>query len=517
MKIKAIAVVVAFVSTVGHLSAEAGSSHDRQNQSRNSNNVPATPRSQGYVKHVSGEHQVSLQDHGSVALKTRLDMIDRAQKSISIESYIFKTDQSGCMILSALVKKARAMKGKNFPIRLMLDRQIFGPNVDAFFVHEMAKEGIEISYYNYAPLIDFAKINHRNHKKTFTIDGGTPNGETIVGGRNIGDDYFDIDDKDNFLDVDVHVQGPAVDVVQDIFDKYWRAPQVTPGFDRPDKPSLAPVRMNPRGGGVDVSARNTSRRQRADWDKSVAEVRECLADSQDKAALRKAVERKADGVPKNSTKVNNVLVASDHPDWKQKDQTLGKEIIKKIEGAKKSVTIENPYLVLIDKPKELVEKKLRDGVKVDVIVNSRLRNPEFGMMSIALYNAKHIAGKGGGAYLYKSEDQRYRVPGVKYEDNANWGSHAKAMLVDGKTSYVGSGNFDPRSLDRINAEIGFFFPDNPEFAKTLEASMKNRMANSTKIDRDGRDSSGVKVETPNYLNIMQFFKIGALNSFKDQL
>ncbi|MEO5668548.1 MAG: phosphatidylserine/phosphatidylglycerophosphate/cardiolipin synthase family protein [Bdellovibrionota bacterium] len=483
--------------------------------------APSSSSSSGYVSNsddyvhlVKGKHEASILNDGSSALDMRLAMIDRAQKSISIESYIFNADQAGCLVLSALVKKAREMKGKNFQVHLLIDKQILGPVIDPYFVDELANEGIELRYYNTAAVPNVA-VNHRNHKKTFTIDAGTPNGEVIVGGRNIADNYFDLAEKNNFSDTDVHVQGPAVDTVQKIFDGFWGSPQVGT-IARPDRPQLSPV--VPTRNGPDVTARDRSRYMVKQWDASVAKVNACLESTPTKDKLRKSIAVKASAVHHTTTTVDSILVASDGPDWKQKDRGWGSEILKQIDGAKKKVLIENPYIMLIDKPREIVDKKLAQGVKVDVVVNSRLKNDEFSMVTMALYNAKYVAGKkGGGAYLYKGENKKFQVPGVKYSDDALWATHAKTMVVDDKNSYIGSGNFDPRSLDRINSEIGFVFPDNPEFAAQLNATIQNRMKNSTRIDGDGRDPSGVKVETPNYLNVFPFLKIGTLSLFKDQL
>lgn len=474
------------------------------------------PRNEDYIQLVKGPHDVQIQDNGSVALDTRLSMIERAQKDISIESYIFKADQSGCLILNALIKKARQMraKGKKFPIRLMLDKQLFGPDIDSFFVHEMAKEGIEMRYYNVTPAINMGKVTHRNHKKTFMIDSGTDNGELILGGRNIGDEYFDMHKSANFTDMDVHVEGAAVSKVQKIYDRFWNSAQVTPGEDRPDKPRLTSSGPPHKGGGF-----AQSQSQRAAWERSVKEVNSCLADSPEKQALRSAVSKKAKTMAKKNpvVRTNSVLVASDTPDWKHKGRTLGDEMYAQIAGAKKSVIIENPYFIPQDNENDALKTKIGQGVKMELVVNSRKATPEFGTTSIALYRAKGIAKAGGEVHLYKGSGAQDRIPGVAYEDDVRWATHSKTMVVDGKTTYVGSGNFDPRSINRLNSEIGLIFPDSPELAKSLTSSIRRRISESTQIDGEGRGRDGTKVDTPNYINILQFIKVGGMQLFEDQL
>jgi phosphatidylserine/phosphatidylglycerophosphate/cardiolipin synthase-like enzyme len=139
------------------------------------------------------------------------------------------------------------------------------------------------------------------------------------------------------------------------------------------------------------------------------------------------------------------------------------------------------------------------------------------MSSVALYRAKGLARMGGGAYLFKGAGAADRIAGFPYADKVRWATHSKAMVVDGRTSIVGSTNFDPRSLNRINSEIGLVVPDNPAFAHALEHSIQNRIRESVKIDGDGRDSTGKKVETPNYINVLQFMKVGGLELLEDQL
>ncbi len=490
-------------------------SHAVPKKSTPSNNGIA-PRDEDYIQLVKGPHDVQIQDNGSVALDSRLSMIERAQKDISIESYIFKADQSGCLILNTLIKKARQMraKGKKFPIRIMLDKQLFGPDIDSFFVHEMAKEGIELRYYNVTHAINMGKVTHRNHKKTFMIDSGSDNSELILGGRNIGDEYFDLHKSANFTDIDVHIEGAAVSKVQKIYDRFWSSAQVTSGEDRPDKPRLTYSGPPHHGGGF-----AQSQSQRAAWERNVKEVTNCLADSPHKQALRTAVAKKAKTMAKKNpvVRTNSVLVASDTPDWKAAGRTLGDEMYAQIAAAKKSVVIENPYFIPQDSENDALKTKIGQGVKMELVVNSRKATPEFGITSIALYRAIGIAKAGGEVHLYKGSGAQDRIPGVAYDDDVRWATHSKTMVVDGKTAYVGSGNFDPRSINRLNSEIGLIFPDSPELSKSLTSSIRRRISESTQIDGEGRGRDGTKVDTANYVNILQFIKVGGMQLFEDQL
>src|SRR5690606_14280163 len=66
-------------------------------------------------------------------------------------------------------------------------------------------------------LTDFSRLNRRMHNKSFTID----NQATVIGGRNVGDEYFGAIEGILFADLDVLAIGPVVQAVSDDFDRYW--------------------------------------------------------------------------------------------------------------------------------------------------------------------------------------------------------------------------------------------------------------------------------------------------------
>lgn len=73
-------------------------------------------------------------------------------------------------------------------------------------------------------MTDFSRLNRRMHNKSFTAD----NQATIIGGRNIGDEYFGAASGVLFTDLDVLAIGAAVNDVSTDFDRYWASDSAYP-------------------------------------------------------------------------------------------------------------------------------------------------------------------------------------------------------------------------------------------------------------------------------------------------
>ena len=116
-------------------------------------------------------------------------------------------------------------------VRLLVDFSLpvfkLAPHVAA----ELAAAGVQVRYYNTATLLRFFAVNHRTHRKLLVADRRV----AIVGGRNIGDDYFDLSPRYNFLDSDLLIDGPVAAAISDSFELYWASDWVArPGAEADD-------------------------------------------------------------------------------------------------------------------------------------------------------------------------------------------------------------------------------------------------------------------------------------------
>ena len=185
---------------------------------------------------LESEHQVTLLNYGLGALEARLQMIEKAQKTIDVEYYIYNLDKSGRIISQALIKKAH----EGVKVRMLLDYFTAKTQFSPFFAYEMEKNGIEVRYYNVISIFNLSKAQYRNHRKVLLIDGE----EVIIGGRNIGDEYFDLREDFNFLDLDLLISGKIVSYITDPFHIIWNAP-VTKKIKRPDAPLITDAIYRP--------------------------------------------------------------------------------------------------------------------------------------------------------------------------------------------------------------------------------------------------------------------------------
>src|SRR6185312_10447800 len=158
---------------------------------------------------------------GRDAFAARVLMSDAAERTLDARYYIWHDDLSGGLLFAALRRAA----DRGVRVRLLLDdNNTVG--LDSLLAALNAHPNIEVRLFNpfrfrrwriLGYLTDFARLNRRMHNKSFTVD----NQATIVGGRNVGDEYFDAGQGVSFADLDVLAVGPVVAEVAGDFERYW--------------------------------------------------------------------------------------------------------------------------------------------------------------------------------------------------------------------------------------------------------------------------------------------------------
>jgi len=185
---------------------------------------------------------------GIDALASRLLMAESAERSIDAQYYLLKNDIVGRAFINVLLRAA----DRGVRVRLLLD-DIFTSGYDAGMAGLVSHPNFEIRIFNpfanrSARFLDgitsFSRVNRRMHNKSFTVD----NQMTIIGGRNIADEYFGAREDAKFGDLDVLAIGPVVKEVSATFDSYWnheRAAPVAAFAKMPDDPAaeLARIRV----------------------------------------------------------------------------------------------------------------------------------------------------------------------------------------------------------------------------------------------------------------------------------
>ena len=402
--------------------------------------------------HMDESRVIPLID-GVDAFYARVALVRSAERSLDFQYFLWHKDLTG----QALLKQVLDAADRGVRVRMLLDdldNQALDPEFYALDTHP----NISIRLFNpFATrgfkYIDFfadtARVNRRMHNKSLTAD----NQYTIVGGRNIGDEYFDAQEDTNFYDFDVLVTGPAVDEVSAQFDIYWNHEAVVPVYafkqNTATSDDLEKVRIN------------------------LAEHKESALNSKyadDVRSARIAEALRGEGL---AAYIGDADVVWDDPDkglGKPLDEiTTMKDLMRPyFFGASHEIIAISPYYVPGDKGVEGALNVIEKGVTLAVLTNS-YTSTDSGVVhaGYSRYREPLLAG-GVDIYELKSTSVSERRAGkVAYKSAASL--HTKVFILDREKIFIGSLNLDPRSID-INTEMGIVF-HSPEMAGEMASAL----------------------------------------------
>ena len=421
-------------------------------------------------------HELHILHDGVNALTERLDLISRAKKTIDLETFIWNQDTSGQLMIHALIKKAK----QGIKIRLLIDTFVGAAGLNSFIAHELQQHGIEVKYYNPSPIIRVVETQWRNHKKSMTID----NIESVVGGRNIGDEYFDLSETYNFVDRDVLVKGEIVKSISYSFEAIWNTEESVV-VTRPKMPKKTNLEYRR---GSRSRNRVKFKRDLAIWKDQVASAK-TFVDIQNEDILTKDKIYNVSllNVPTQlRSTCNNITFTSDMPYSSSTGKTarvLKKEIDKRILNSKERVLIESPYFILNNKTEDILNEVTDKGIDITLLTNY-LYSTDAVYVSAAFNNIiKEWLNKGMDIFLYKGDTQTDYSTISAEVGNSRWGTHAKSIVFDHDSMMIGSYNFDPRSYT-FSAELALFCDDSSEFSNDLAQDMKQRQRDSIFMDSE---------------------------------
>ena len=394
-----------------------------------------------------GESGVFLLQRGRDAFAARGLLARMAEKSLDIQYYMYHQDTVGGLLTFEVLKAA----DRGVRVRMLID-DIYGNQNEDVWVALDAHDNIEVRLWNpwkRAPgrllqsVVRVNEINYRMHAKSFTAD----NQATVVGGRNIGDEYFDADTEVAFADLDALSIGPSVRQVSSEFDAYWNANHAFP----------VNILIRP-GTEKDLSALR-SREKAFSEKKATSDYVQALTDSDLAKGLK-------DGSLAFSWSEARLIHDSPHKEDLGKAGTpelLISQLAPYITGAKKSVDIVSPYFVPGDRATDALCTLAQNGVEVRILTNSLASNDVSAVHAgYAKYRRRLLRC---GVRLFELDESLKDREGKTFTwlpGLAKSSLHAKTMVFDREIMFVGSFNFDQRSL-HINNEIGLLFHD-PEVA-----------------------------------------------------
>lgn len=436
-------------------------------------------------------NQMMVLNHGVHSLQKRLDLINKAKKSINVEYFIFTRHKSARLLIQALAKKAR----EGIKVKMLMDFFLIQKKVDRFVIHELKKSGVEVKYYNTTPLISVVEYQYRNHRKSLIIDES----EAIVGGRNISDEYFDLSESYNFVDRDVWVSGEVAKAINHTFNIIWNDKE-----SKYKKRPIMPNSFNRKRRSSEFQFESRLRR----WHKKVKSAVNYITENPADHRLKEAVAKLAHNLELNSKvhTCNKTSFYSDSPNSKtggRMNHNLKRYIFKRIEAAKNTIYIESPYFIVNSETRRSLNVALDNGVKIHTITNGLYSTDAIYVNTIFTKEIGKWLDKGLIAYLFKGESMdNYPTLSPKFT-NARWGTHAKSIVFDDDSVMIGSYNFDPRS-NNLNSEMAIFCDGNKDLVEEVKLNMLERLESSHKVE-SREDLKKVKFKNVKNSKIWAFY------------
>ena len=387
--------------------------------------------------------------YGRKAFTSRIALTELAEKTLDVQYYIWEDDATGHIFSQRLLKAA----DRGVRVRVLLDDINFqgrDENIAALDAHP----NVEIRLFNpFAHrsaraldfIADFGRVNHRMHNKLIVMD----NALAIVGGRNIGNHYFQVDSHANFRDLDIVAAGPIVPEISDVFDYFFNG----------------------------------------EWSVPIAALVDRERTPEDLARTRSALEEKIAGedyphpldqdVDELSSEKVDILeglvwapgrIIWDDPKTIQETGSTSRmqeALARRAKRLEKELLIESAYLVMRDHGVNSIRELSERGVRVRILTNSLVSNDV--LAAHAGYAERRKQMIEAGAELYELKPDARTVKQRAANETSKAALHTKAIAFDRKDVFIGSYNLDPRSGD-INTEAGLYV-ESAELAQQLKDFM----------------------------------------------
>jgi putative cardiolipin synthase len=382
----------------------------------------------------------------SEALQSRLHMAALATTTLDIQYYLWQSDNSGLALTHEVLQAA----DRGVRVRILLD-DIYHSGRDSSYQTLDAHPNVEVRLFNpmgnrgAAKQVNYAfkksSLNYRMHNKIFLVDGVA----AVLGGRNIGDEYFGQDPSFNFQDMDAIALGDVAAEAGSAFDLFWNAelafpvealtnnPQAMPTPTQTSVLAAARERMTPTGEADSEAARAT-------W-------LSALSDELLWTDARIIVDRPDRSTEQPDSAFMTLL----------QDPSLRPE---------RSLVIQTAYLIPNGPTMGNIEDMGARGMSMKILTNSAQSNNHNSVHAFYVPYRKRLIEAGVDLYEVQGNGSLAGYLDRVGEDGRA-GLHTKSMVFDERVSVIGSYNMDPRS--RVwNSEIALVVDDAGFAAEVLE-------------------------------------------------
>ena len=383
------------------------------------------------------------------AFAARLFLIDHATTSLDVQYYIYKVDTIGKVFAAHLLLAAH----RGVKVRILMDdlstsgkdeqwqKLASHPNIELRLFNPNM---LRTSFRNLALLFNINSLGKRMHNKSLIADGSA----AIIGGRNIGDDYFASSAKTLFLDYDILAIGKVVPEIYKAFDLYWNSKESVPSeyiLDNSNKQSY-------------LSHKKDLKKEIKMFDESPAGKAILNSDFNRKIAqknLKLIVAKRTDFYYDHPSKVST--------DEKDNKTHISAQISEDLKYVQNELIIISPYFIPSDEMMHKLKSARERGVKVIIITNSLASTDVFPVYSGYQDYIKALVEMGVKLYELKPDSFKKIIATTEWANPNSLSLHTKMIIMDNDRLGVGSANIDPRS-DKLNTEI-FMIVSSEKLAK----------------------------------------------------
>jgi putative cardiolipin synthase len=380
-----------------------------------------------------GESGVALVATGEWGFRARAGLANQAEQTIDVQYYIWEADDAGLILAERLLRAA----DRGVRVRMLLDhvttskadfrmaRMDQHPNIEIRLFNPFAKR----RFRSLELLFGLRRLNHRMHNKAFIVD----NAIAIVGGRNIGNNYFGIGSTENFRDLDLAVVGPVVEEVSAGFDQYWNSEYSVP-VNVVIEEEFAEEELQER---------------KANLYRWVAELEDFPYPIDTSSALVMARLEELRG---------NFIWAPagalyDEPDKLQtRDESVMAHLVQLGRRKESELLVESAYVIAGPENVERVRLNKEKGIRQRLLTNSLATNDVAAAHAGYAKYRRDLIRNGLELYELRPDAASEKKKWSLLAGRSKASLHTKAGVVDREVVAIGSFNIDPRST-ALNTEI----------------------------------------------------------------
>lgn len=393
------------------------------------------------------QHSLELINDGLISLSRRIELIEQAKESIELEFFIYELDLAAKILTQKLVEAA----ARGVKVNLLVDFAAPVFKLRPAYALAMKQRGVKVRYYNTSSIFRFVSSQHRSHRKLLLVDGKL----AITGGRNIGNDYFNLSPTYNFLDSDVLVEGEIVKAMRTSFFFYWESDLAT----------------NP------TDVQNSDPVFDAEFLEPSDETKQFFVNLKDVIQNYKARQKRHF--------CNDLSFVTDYSGIPSYNRQVYRRLEEFLQDAKEEVVGESPYFILRADGMALLRQMNDRGVRQVFLTNGLASTDAFYTVSAMTFTLRELAQNRIDVRLYDGSPPSDAVL-MKPSTSERWGVHAKRAVVDRKHVLIGTYNVDPRSAN-LNSELMLICRNQPELAAEMILDIDKRLQNSNQLFTDNKD------------------------------